>query len=73
MTTASALGNEIAGQARWSLRLFGDVQLSERGSGEKTALPGKPSVPMMMRQAPAGSLPLRAEVTTSNGYAHNKR
>jgi hypothetical protein len=28
-----------------------------------------PSVPMMMRQAPAGSLPLRAEVTTSNGYA----
>ena len=30
---------------------------------------GLPSVPMMMRQAPAGSLPLRAEVTTSNGYA----
>jgi hypothetical protein len=27
----------------------------------------------MMRQAPAGSLPLRAEVTASNGYAHNER
>jgi hypothetical protein len=28
-----------------------------------------PSVPMMLRQRPAGSLPLRAEVTASNGYA----
>ena len=28
-----------------------------------------PSVPMMMRHRPAGSLPLRAEVTTSDGYA----
>jgi hypothetical protein len=29
----------------------------------------KPSVPMMLRQSPAGSLPLRAEVETSHGYA----
>ena len=28
-----------------------------------------PSVPTTMRQRPAGSLPLRAEVTASNGYA----
>jgi hypothetical protein len=28
-----------------------------------------PSVPMMMRQRPAGSLPLRAEVIASDGYA----
>jgi GGDEF domain-containing protein len=28
-----------------------------------------PSVPTMMRQRPAGSLPLRAEVTASDGYA----
>jgi DNA topoisomerase-3 len=28
-----------------------------------------PSVPTMMRHIPAGSLPLRAEVTTSDGYA----
>jgi hypothetical protein len=31
---------------------------------------GKPSVPMMMRHRAAGSLPLRAEVTASDGYAH---
>ena len=29
----------------------------------------KPSVPTMLRQSPAGSLPLRAEVETSHGYA----
>ena len=29
-----------------------------------------PSVPMMMRHRPAGSLPLRAEVTASDGYAY---
>ena len=28
-----------------------------------------PSVPMMLRQRPAGSLPLRAEVSASDGYA----
>ena len=28
-----------------------------------------PSVPTMLRQSPAGSLPLRAEVKTSHGYA----
>ena len=28
-----------------------------------------PSVPTMLRQPPAGSLPLRAEVETSHGYA----
>lgn len=30
----------------------------------------QPSVPMMMRHRPAGSLPLRAEVTASDGYEH---
>ena len=29
-----------------------------------------PSVPMMMRHRPAGSLPLRAEVTASDGYEY---
>ncbi|MGZ9174420.1 MAG: hypothetical protein ACXW52_22750, partial [Candidatus Binatia bacterium] len=29
----------------------------------------KPSVPTMLRQSPTGSLPLRAEVETSHGYA----
>jgi hypothetical protein len=29
----------------------------------------KPSVPMTMRQRPAVSLPLRAEVAASDGYA----
>jgi hypothetical protein len=28
-----------------------------------------PSVPMMMRHRPAGSLPLRAEIAASDGYA----
>jgi hypothetical protein len=28
-----------------------------------------PSVPMKLRHRPAGSLPLRAEVAASNGYA----
>jgi hypothetical protein len=28
-----------------------------------------PSVPTMLRQSPTGSLPLRAEVETSHGYA----
>jgi len=42
--------------------------------GTVTAVPSGrpptiPSVPMMMRHRPAGSLPLRAEVTTSDGYA----
>ena len=30
---------------------------------------GAPSVPMMMRQRPAGSLRLRAKVAASDGYA----
>ncbi len=29
----------------------------------------RPSVPMMLRQRPAGSLPLRAEVVAPDGYA----
>ena len=33
------------------------------------AVYGPPSVPTMLRQSPAGSLPLRAEVETSHGYA----
>src|SRR5262245_47998900 len=40
MDAASALGNGKRA-ARWSLRLFGDFQLSERVSGEKMALPRK--------------------------------
>jgi hypothetical protein len=34
-----------------------------------TAIMFTPSVPTMLRQSPAGSLPLRAEVETSHGYA----
>ena len=41
MEAASAFGNGIDGPARWSLRLLGDFQLTDRESGEKVALPGK--------------------------------
>ena len=41
MDSASAFSNGNERAARWSLRLFGDFQLSERASGEKVALPGK--------------------------------
>src|SRR5271154_3655159 len=34
------------------------------------ALSREPSVTMMLRQATPGSLPLRAEVNASDGYAH---
>ncbi len=45
--------------------------ISARTTGKLTVQSGSagPSVPMMMRHRPAGSLPLRAEVTTSDGYA----
>jgi hypothetical protein len=36
---------------------------------EQIAAMVRPSVPTMLRQSPAGSLPLRAEVETSHGYA----
>src|SRR5215471_2775317 len=39
METASTRGNGAA--ARWSLRLLGDFELKELGSGEKVAVPGK--------------------------------
>jgi nucleotide-binding universal stress UspA family protein len=54
----------------WSLALFA-ADAREDGNLLKTlaALADAPSVPMMLRQRPAGSLPLRAEVTASNGYA----
>ena len=51
------------------------VKVMRIATGEETeTLPaddGKdpPSVPTMMRQSPPGSLPLRAEVTASDGYA----
>ena len=35
----------------------------------RSGLIALPSVPTMLRQPPAGSLPLRAEVETSHGYA----
>src|SRR6266446_7560961 len=41
MDTSSTSGTGVEGPARWSLCLFGDFQLGERGSGEKVALPGK--------------------------------
>ena len=37
--------------------------------GERRFYGQIPSVPMMLRQRPAGSLPLRAEVSASDGYA----
>jgi DEAD/DEAH box helicase domain-containing protein len=46
-------------------------QLRNDFGGKADIDPGVlPSVPMMMRHRPAGSLPLRAEVTASDGYAY---
>jgi TolB-like protein/DNA-binding SARP family transcriptional activator len=41
MDTASASGKGIEGPTRWSLRLFGEFELSALPGGEKVALPGK--------------------------------
>jgi TolB-like protein/DNA-binding SARP family transcriptional activator/cytochrome c-type biogenesis protein CcmH/NrfG len=41
MGAASALQNGNDGPARWSIRLFGDFQLSDRETGERVVLPGK--------------------------------
>ena len=41
MNTASTLDNGTAGQARWSLRLFGGFELSVLPGGERVALAGK--------------------------------
>ena len=44
----------------------GEQEVADHGSEAGVDLP---SVPMMLRQSPTGSLPLRAEVETSHGYA----
>jgi TolB-like protein/DNA-binding SARP family transcriptional activator len=41
MDAPSALGSGIEGQARWSLRLLGDFELSTLPSGEEVVVPGK--------------------------------
>jgi hypothetical protein len=43
-----------------------EQEVADHGSEAGVDLP---SVPMMLRQSPTGSLPLRAEVETSHGYA----
>ena len=40
-----------------------------REDEDAEAQEARPSVPTMLRQTPTGSLPLRAEVETSHGYA----
>src|SRR5262245_14256095 len=65
MDAASAFGIGIDGSARWSLRLLGDFQLSERATGEKVALPGKRERVLLgyLALSPNGRQPRRKLVT----------
>ena len=56
---------------RWSLRLLGDFQLSERASGEKVALPGKRERVLLayLALSPNGRQPRRKLVTLLWGEA----
>src|SRR6266481_4570669 len=65
MDTGSTSGSGIEAPARWSLRLFGDFQLSERGSGDKVALPGKRERVLLayLALSPNGRQPRRRLVT----------
>src|SRR5262245_16236743 len=65
MDAASAFGTGIDGSARWSLRLFGDFQLSVRATGEKVALPGKRERVLLayLALSPNGRQPRRKLVT----------
>ncbi len=67
----SPTSRRIEQQTRWSLRLFGDVQLSERGSGEKVALPGKRERVLLayLALSPNGRQPRRKLVTLLWGEA----
>jgi hypothetical protein len=58
----SALGREVLADAADAMTDIGIGMVED-------AMMAPPSVPMMLRQSPAGSLPLRAEVETSHGYA----
>jgi hypothetical protein len=49
----------------------GGIQATFASPQLYVSIDAMPSVPMMMRQGSTGSLPLRAEVTASNGYAGN--
>jgi TolB-like protein/DNA-binding SARP family transcriptional activator len=71
MSAASALQNGNDGPARWSLRLFGDFQLSEGTSGEKVALPGKRERVLLayLALSPNGRQPRRKLVTLLWGEA----
>ena len=63
---------EAALRNRGSLTIwFTDEAIASWKAQPRTSPGGqRPSVPMMMRHRPAGSLPLRAEVRRSDGYAH---
>src|SRR5262245_39511889 len=65
MDVISASSTGIGGSARWSVRLFGDFQLSERGTGERVALPGKRERVLLacLALSPGGRQPRRKLVT----------
>jgi TolB-like protein/DNA-binding SARP family transcriptional activator len=71
MDTSSTSGTGVEGSARWSLRLFGDFQLSERRSGEKVVLPGKRERVLLayLALSPNGRQPRRKLVTLLWGEA----
>ena len=71
MDAASALDNGTEGLARWSLRLFGDFQLTERPGGEKVTLPGKRERVLLayLALSPNGRQPRRKLVTLLWGEA----
>jgi len=71
MDGASGFGTGIDGSARWSLRLLGDFQLTERASGEKVALPGKRERVLLayLALSPNGRQPRRKLVTLLWGEA----
>jgi TolB-like protein/DNA-binding SARP family transcriptional activator len=69
MDTASASGN--GSEARWSLRLFGDFQLTEHPGAEKVTLPGKRERVLLayLALSPNGRQPRRKLVTLLWGEA----
>ena len=71
MDAVSALDHGMEGLARWSLRLFGDFQLSERPGGEKVTLPGKRERVLLayLALSPNGRQPRRKLVTLLWGEA----
>jgi len=65
MDSTSAVSNGKDRAPRWSLRLLGDFQLSERASGEKVTLPGKRERVFLayLALSPNGRQPRRKLVT----------